>query len=50
MAAGNIASGDLQWLLVKKSTSFMHKRVGAYRIFSSEKGNLRVSPFRWVGL
>jgi large subunit ribosomal protein L28e len=35
---------DLQWLLLKGNNSFIQKRFGADRTFSSEKGNLRVSP------
>ncbi|KAK4698641.1 large subunit ribosomal protein L28e, partial [Phenoliferia sp. Uapishka_3] len=51
MAAGNIASQDLQWLLIRKGTSFTHKRVGAYRVFSAEKGNLRnIHAHKFSGL
>ena len=42
-SAGHLQpSGDLQWLLIKGGNSFTHKRVGAGRIFSSEKGNVAV--------
>ncbi|KAL8279619.1 hypothetical protein RQP46_007932 [Phenoliferia psychrophenolica] len=51
MANGNIASADLTWLLIKNNTSFMHKRVGAYRVFSAEKGNLRnIHAHKFSGL
>ncbi|KAM0754137.1 ribosomal protein L28e [Meredithblackwellia eburnea MCA 4105] len=51
MASGNIASADLTWLLIKKGTSFTHKRFGAYKVFSAEKGNLtNIHAHKFSGL
>ncbi|GAA5973522.1 hypothetical protein JCM11641_007097 [Rhodosporidiobolus odoratus] len=40
-AQGSIASDDLVWLLTRKNTAYVHKRPGAHKIFSCERGNLQ---------
>ncbi|KAL7413392.1 ribosomal L28e/Mak16 [Mrakia frigida] len=44
-------SADLQWLLLRKSNSFIVKRTVEGPIFSSEPGNLRnIHSFKYSGL
>jgi hypothetical protein len=42
MSHANPVSDDLVWLLTRKQTAYIHKRRGAGRTFSVERGNLKV--------
>ncbi|GAA6039990.1 hypothetical protein JCM8097_002654 [Rhodosporidiobolus ruineniae] len=51
MSNGNIASNDLIWLLVRKQNAYIHKRPGAHKIFSNERGNPKgISSPKYSGL
>ncbi|GEM11540.1 60S ribosomal protein l28 [Rhodotorula toruloides] len=51
MSQANPVSDDLVWLLTRKQTAYIHKRRGAGRVFSVERGNLKgISSPKFSGL
>ncbi|BGO95396.1 hypothetical protein NBRC10512_001865 [Rhodotorula toruloides] len=51
MSHANPVSDDLIWLLTRKQNAYIHKRRGAGRVFSVERGNMMgISSPKYSGL